>query len=115
MSYGELDAEREQFFDDLYKEFRASGLDDGELYDRIVDDFKASRLRAFYADNPLAAETADGPLAQRVDYLEELDVWDRSFSPRIQAAIKNNSQVEGAWGVPDRIRRLVTKWAEKGA
>ena len=49
-----------------------------------------------------------------MDYLEELEVWDRSFSARLQAAIKNNSQVEGAWGVPDRIRRLVTKWAERG-
>lgn len=49
-----------------------------------------------------------------MDYLEELEVWDRSFSARIEAAIKNNSQVEGAWGVPDRVRRLVGRWAEKG-
>jgi hypothetical protein len=64
LSYDELDAERDQFFDDLYKEFRASALDDAELYDKIVDDFKASRLRAFYVDNPLAAEAADGALAE---------------------------------------------------
>lgn len=49
-----------------------------------------------------------------MDYLEELEVWDRSFSARIEAAIRNNSQVEGAWGVPDRVRRLVSNWAEKG-
>lgn len=71
MSYDELDAERDQFFDDLYKEFRASALDDAELYDKIVDDFKASRLRAFYADNPLAAEAADGALAEARALLQD--------------------------------------------
>ena len=49
-----------------------------------------------------------------MDYLEELEFWDRSFSARIQAAVKNNSQVGDAWGIPDRIERLARKWAEKG-
>jgi len=48
-----------------------------------------------------------------MDHLEEIEVWDRSFSARIEAAIKNNSQVEKAWGVPDRVRRLIKKWREK--
>jgi len=64
VSYDEFDAARDQFFDDLYKEFRASALEDAELYDRIVDDFKASRLRAFYAENTLVAEPAAGALAE---------------------------------------------------
>ena len=49
-----------------------------------------------------------------MDYLEELEVWDPSFSARIQAAVKSNSQVGDAWGVPERVARLVGKWAEKG-
>jgi hypothetical protein len=49
-----------------------------------------------------------------MEYLEQVEVWDRSFSARIEAAIKNNSQVEGAWGVPDRVRRLARRWAEQG-
>jgi hypothetical protein len=71
VSYDELDAERDKFFDDLYKEFRASALDDAELYDKIADDFKASRLRAFYADNPLVAEAADGALAEARPLLQD--------------------------------------------
>lgn len=57
MSYDESDARRDQFFDDLYKEFRESAVDDWEVYEKIVDDFKASRLRAFYAENPNSGVT----------------------------------------------------------
>jgi hypothetical protein len=64
VSYDEFDAAQDQFFDDLYKEFRASALDDAQLYDKIVDDFKASRLRAFYAENPLLAQPAEGALVE---------------------------------------------------
>jgi hypothetical protein len=64
VSYDESDAARDQFFDDLYKEFRESALDDAELYDKIVDDFKASRLRAFYAGNPLVAQPAEDALVE---------------------------------------------------
>jgi len=50
----------------------------------------------------------------RMDYLEELEVWESSFSSRILAAVKNNPQVGYAWEIPGRIERLVRKWAEKG-
>lgn len=70
MSYDEFDAARDQFFDDLYKEFRESALDDAELYDKVVDDFKASRLRAFYAENPLIAQPAEGALAEACALLQ---------------------------------------------
>jgi hypothetical protein len=52
---------------------------------------------------------------ERIGYLEELETWDASFSARVKGALKNNSQVSDAWGVPDRINALVRKWAKKGA
>lgn len=46
----------------------------------------------------------------RIGYLEELDVWDSSFIPRIEAVPDSNSQVSGSWDVPDRVKRLAKKW-----
>lgn len=46
----------------------------------------------------------------RIGYLEELEVWDPSFIPRIKAAVKSNSQISGSWGVPDRVKALAKKW-----
>lgn len=51
---------------------------------------------------------------QHMDYLEELEIWEPSFSSRIRAASQSNSQVSGAWGVPERVEALVKKWAKSG-
>lgn len=50
----------------------------------------------------------------RVGYLEDLELWEPSFSSRIRSAAKSNSQVSGSWGVPDRVTALVKKWAKSG-
>ena len=47
---------------------------------------------------------------ERVGYLEDLEVWDASFVPRIKAAIKSNSQVSNSWDVTDRVKELAKKW-----
>lgn len=47
----------------------------------------------------------------RIGYLEDLEVWEASYSARIRSAAKNNSQVSGSWGVPGRVNALVKKWA----
>lgn len=46
----------------------------------------------------------------RTGYLEELESWPPSFTKRIIAAVKNNSQVGSSWGVPSRLESLVEKW-----
>jgi len=48
----------------------------------------------------------------RVGYLEQLDSWDQAFSTRIRAAVNDNSQVSGSWGVPQRVELLIQKWAK---
>ncbi len=50
----------------------------------------------------------------RVGYLEDLTVWEPSFSTRVHSAAKSNSQVLGSWGVPERVAALVEKWAKSG-
>jgi TIR domain-containing protein len=40
--------------------------------------------------------------------LEKVTYWDKSFNGRLEAAIESNGQISGAWGVPDRIKRLIS-------
>jgi nucleoside 2-deoxyribosyltransferase len=47
----------------------------------------------------------------RIGYLEELEVWESSFVPRLEAAAEANSQISGSWGVPERVQLLAKKWA----
>ena len=49
-----------------------------------------------------------------IGLLEELETWNRSYSERIEKAIDNNSQIEGSWGVPERVKKLVESWKGKG-
>ena len=51
----------------------------------------------------------------RIGYLEDLELWEPSFSTRIRSADKNNSQIYGAWGVSDRVATLIKKWAKTGS
>lgn len=47
---------------------------------------------------------------QRVSYLEKIEVWDPSFTTRIKAALKNNSQIYQAFKVPEKVKALIEKW-----
>jgi hypothetical protein len=46
----------------------------------------------------------------RIEYLEELEFWEPTFSTRIKTAAEGNSQIREAWGVPARIDALIKKW-----
>lgn len=46
----------------------------------------------------------------RIGLLEQFDVWDESFSKRLEAAVESNNQISGSWGVPERVAALVKKW-----
>lgn len=45
----------------------------------------------------------------RIGYLENLKVWDQSYSTRILKAADENGQIRDSWGVSDRVRALVKK------
>lgn len=47
----------------------------------------------------------------RIGYLEQLEIWDSSYVPRLEAAVEANSQISGSWGVPERVQALAKKWA----
>ena len=46
--------------------------------------------------------------------LEKLETWNKSFSERISKAAENNGQIDGSWGVPDRVKALLESWVKKG-
>lgn len=46
----------------------------------------------------------------RVAYLEQLTFWDESFSDRLKNAVEKNKQIRLAFGVPERVEKLIEKW-----
>ena len=69
MSYDEQDAAYDHFIDELHKDFLEQALGDAELYDKVVHDFKASRLRAYYVQQPMIAQSAQEALREASDLL----------------------------------------------
>jgi hypothetical protein len=82
-----------------------------ELFDKYRKNNHTKRrmggvLVDLFANNTNYAETKE-----RIVFLEELEDWEPSFTKRIRAGEKSNSQIRDAWGVPDRIKSLIAKWA----
>jgi nucleoside 2-deoxyribosyltransferase len=81
-----------------------------ELFDayRVHDQTKMAMrevtLRLFEESGSFASAT------KRIRYLEEFDGWEPNFIVRVQDAFKKNSQISGAWGIKERIDRLMLKW-----
>lgn len=46
--------------------------------------------------------------------LEELEHWSKRYSNRIEKALESNSQINGSWGVAERVATLVKRWDVKG-
>lgn len=46
----------------------------------------------------------------RIGYLEELETYESSYVPRLEAALASNSQISGSWGVPERVQQLAKRW-----
>jgi hypothetical protein len=58
----------------------------------------------FEQSNSFAEATA------RVGYLEDLEHWEPSYAARLRSALRANNQISRAWGVPDRLNALMSKW-----
>jgi len=53
------DLPQELFYDEIRKNFLEGALEDWEVYERVVDDFKEARLKDYYLEHPNVIE---GPL-----------------------------------------------------
>ena len=64
MSYDWMDAAYDEAMDRLYEDFAKSAHEDENIYDRVVAQFKDSRLCAFYEGHPKISATANSMLAE---------------------------------------------------
>ena len=46
---------------------------------------------------------------RRVNYLEEVAYWDSSLTAKVLAALEDNNQINQAWDVPEKLKRIVKK------
>ena len=101
-----------------FQAFNGSGKKASELARELFDAYrKGKQTQRRMAEVLVALFEESGSFANAktcVSYLEQLEVWELSFSPRLLAAAKSNSQISGSWGVPERITELVKKWAKTG-
>lgn len=51
----------------------------------------------------------------RIGYMEEFESWEPTYSSRIKAAERSNSQISGSWGVSDRVTALARRWSKSAA
>ncbi len=98
-----------------FQAFNGNGKFAYALAKEVFDVFRKNKqTQSRMSGNLVALFEKSNTFAQandRMGYLEELDVWEPAFSKRILAAIDNNTQVSGSWGVPDRVKALAGKWA----
>jgi hypothetical protein len=81
-----------------------------ELFEAAIDHKK---LQDKMADVVIDLFVNSGTFAsakKRIGYVERLKVWDPSYTPRIEKALKHNDQIYGAWGVPEQVKLLLKKW-----
>jgi hypothetical protein len=97
-----------------FQAFKGTDLLPSELAQELFESYrKNKRTERRMAEVLMSLFQDSGSFAEakaRIGYLEELRVWEPSFSTRIESALESNSQISGAWGVPDRVNRLTNKW-----
>ncbi len=82
-----------------------------ELFDAYRKNKQTQKRMAEVLVTLFEDSTSFSDAKARVGYLEDLEAWDASFIPRINAAVKSNSQISDSWHVPERVVALAKKWA----
>ena len=47
---------------------------------------------------------------RRMSLLEELEYWDDGMTTKARSTLEDNNQIADAWGVPERLERLIQEW-----
>jgi len=82
-----------------------------EIFDAYRKNKQTQKRMGEVLLNLLEDSSSFASAKSRIGYLEQLDVWDAAFVPRLEAALEANSQISGSWGVPERVQALAKKWA----
>lgn len=101
-----------------FQAFNGHGKSEEDLARELFDAFRKNKqTRMKIAEGVVTVFEGSWSFASAkmlVGRLEELTAWSPSFSERVQAAVENNSQVSGSFGVPKRVENLVARWSDSG-
>ncbi len=101
-----------------FQAFNGNGKTASELARELFDAYRKNKqTQRRMGEVLIGLFEESGSFAQakaRIGYLEELEMWEPSFSIRVRSAAKANSQIADSWGVPERVAALVKKWAKTG-
>jgi hypothetical protein len=81
-----------------------------ELFDAYRKNKQTQKRMAEVLLNLFESSSSFLSAKEGVGYLEDIDSWDASFVPRLEAALQSNPQISGAWGVDERVNLLIKKW-----
>jgi nucleoside 2-deoxyribosyltransferase len=98
-----------------FQAFKANSKSYDALAKEIFDAFRKNKQTQSRMSGILVAQFEESKTfvqaKDRIGYLEGLEVWEPAFSKRILAAIDNNTQIRGSFGVPARVEKLTKKWS----
>ena len=98
-----------------FQAFNGNGKSPAALAKEVFDMLCADeRTRDKVAESVIAQFESSGSFKDakfNISLLENLGVWTQNYSERIESALKDNSQISGSYGVPARVKRLVSRWS----
>lgn len=102
-----------------FQAFSGRSKSESELAQELFDGLRKHKQTQSLMNEVLVGQFEEsGSFAEaktRMTYLEELETWEPSFTARIRAAATANSQINGSYGVPQRVERLARKWSPQKA
>jgi hypothetical protein len=78
-----------------------------ELFDVLIKHKQTSRRIAEALVLRMEESDSFAQAKSNIGRLERATYWHPSFNERLETAAKSNSQIQGSWGVPDRIKQLI--------
>jgi hypothetical protein len=81
-----------------------------ELFDSFRKNKQTQNLMANVVVDLFVESGSFAEAKSNMKLLEEIEVWDAAFPARLRSALKHNSQISGAFGVPERVEALLKKW-----
>jgi hypothetical protein len=96
-----------------YQAFAGQGKTPDEignaLFDILLDHPLTASEMAISVVNYFAASNSFNETRRRVVMVDRIKVWTPELLQRIETAARDNIEIRDCWGMPDRIRALVTR------
>jgi hypothetical protein len=85
----------------------------GEIFDALRKNKQTQDKMAEIVVSLFENSSSFDVAKSRMTYLEEAPIWKPGFAKCIKDAAESNGQISSAWGVPERVTRLLKKKGEK--